>query len=39
MDFFYFIVVAQQKTKSTYVKFIEKTFNFFEKPMASLAYL
>lgn len=27
--FFYFIVVAQQKTKSNYVKFIEKTFNFF----------
>lgn len=26
---FYFIVVAQQKTKSNYVKFIEKTFNFF----------
>lgn len=27
--FFYFIVVAQQKTKSYYVILIEKTFNFF----------
>lgn len=27
---FYFIVVAQQKTKSNYVKFIEKTFIFLE---------
>lgn len=27
--FFYFIVVAKQKTKSNYVKFIEETFNFF----------